>query len=152
MALVQQIDNDLKASQLARQAERVSTLRLLKTNLKNTAIAKRVSELVLTDDDVISAVRQEVKKRKEAIEAFEKGGREDLAANERNELAILEPYLPVALSDAELQVAIETVIKENGLEPPLQFGRLMGLVVKQVAGRAEGGAVKAAVEAYIASH
>ncbi len=130
----------------------MSTLRLLKTNLKNTAIAKHVSELDLSDQEVIAAIRQEVKKRKEAIESFVAGGREELATQERNEIAILEPYLPASLSTDEITKIIDEVVKEANMQPPLQFNKLMGPVVKQVAGRSDGAAVKAMVEHYVASH
>lgn len=122
---------------------------MLKTSLKNFAIAKRTPEPSLTDEQVVGVIRQEAKKRKESIVAFTNGGRSDLADKERRELGILEAYLPANMSGDELRAIILTVVEEEKLSTPFQFGRLMGLVVKKVAGRADGETVKQAVQSFV---
>lgn len=149
MELIQRIEHELLASLRSREMIRTSALRMLKHSLKNFAIAKRVSETSLSDEQVVQIVRQEAKKRKESMEAFESGGRNDLAEKERQELAILESYLPPQLGDAELRRIIMVVVDELELKPPYRFGSLMGAVVKQVAGKADGQTVKKAVEQFI---
>ena len=149
MSIRETIDHDLVASLRAKDGERVATLRLLKNNLKNTAIAKRMTEDKFSDEDVIAVIRQEVKKRKESIEAFTAGARPELAAKEKSELVILETYLPPNLDDATLTKIIQDVVAAEQLAPPYNFGKLMGAVVKQVAGRADGAAVKEAVQKFI---
>lgn len=132
-----------------RQQEKTAVLRMLKTSLKNFAIAKRISEPSLTDEQVVGVIRQEAKKRKESIAAFTSGGRVDLADKEQRELAVLEAYLPANMSADELRAIILTVVEEEKLSAPFQFGRLMGLVVKKVAGRADGETVKISVQSFI---
>lgn len=132
-----------------RQKEKTAVLRMLKTSLKNFAIAKRIPESSLTDEQVLGVVRQEVKKRKESIAAFTSGARTDLADKERRELGMLGVYLPPAMSDAELRALIASVVEEEKLSAPFQFGRLMGLVVKKASGRADGELIKQAVQSFV---
>lgn len=149
-SLIQTIENDLRESLRARDEVRTATLRMLKNNLKNTSIARRVAETEFKDSDVIAVVRQELKKRKESIEAFEKGGRPELADKEKAELVILQSYVPASISNEEIRAVISDLVMEKKLTPPYQFGALMGQVVKKIEGRAEGQAVKKAVEEFIA--
>ncbi|OGY90894.1 MAG: hypothetical protein A3B30_01400 [Candidatus Komeilibacteria bacterium RIFCSPLOWO2_01_FULL_52_15] len=150
MQLIHRIEQDLLVSLKAREQERIGALRMLKNALKNFAIEKRTPMESLTDEQVVSIVRQEVKRRKESMFAFESGGRLDLVARERAELGILETYLPPALAADDLEAVIREVVAERKLSPPYQFGAVMGPVVKKIAGRADGTTVKAAVEAFIA--
>lgn len=152
MSLLTTIEADLRESLKARDEVRTGTLRMLKTNLKNTAIAKMVREDALAETDAIAVVRQEIKKRKEAVEAFRAGGRAELSQKEAAELAILEKYLPAQLGEAEITKLIADTVAESALTAPFQFGALMGAVVKKVAGRADGSVVKGAVEAFIKAH
>jgi hypothetical protein len=149
MELIKRIDQDLLASLRERQSVRTAVLRMLKSGLKNFAIAKRVPDTSLTDEQTVGVIRQEVKKRKESIEAFLAGGRAELADKERTEQAILESYLPPSLSPQDLKKVIDGVIADEKLTLPIQFGRLMGLVVKKVAGRTDGDTVKTAVQLYL---
>lgn len=149
MSLLTKVDVDLRESLKARDAVRAGALRMLKTNIKNTAIARRVAEDALEDNEIIAVIRQEVKKRKEAIDAYAQAGRTELANKERGELTVLESYLPQSMSADDLSRLISEAVAEQKLTPPYQFGALMGAVHKKVAGRAEGAAVKQAVEAFI---
>lgn len=147
--ILNDLERDFLDSMRKREAERTAVLRLLKSGLKNFAIAKRVPESTLSDEQVVGVIRQEARKRKESIDAFRKGGRDELALKEEREFAILESYLPPAMDAGEIQKLIDEVIAEQKLEPPFQFGRIMGLMVKRIGGRAEGSVVKEAVERYI---
>lgn len=141
--LLNQLQNDLREAQLARNEIKVSTLRLLLSEIKNAEIARGGS---LTDTDVVSVTAREVKKRKEAAEGFRKGGREEQALKEESELKILEGYLPSKLSNEELTKLVQDSITEVGVNSLQDLGKVMGVVMSKVAGRADGGTVSALVK------
>lgn len=141
--MVDDIQNDLKQAQLARDEIKVSTLRLLISEIHNVEIQKGGS---LSDGDVISVVQREVKKRKEAAAGFRQGGREEQAQKEENELKVLERYLPEQLSNEELTKLVQDSITEVGANSLPDLGKVMGVVMTQVAGRADGGTVSALVK------
>jgi uncharacterized protein YqeY len=149
MTLVQKIEQDLIESQRAKQQSKTAVLRLVKNALKNVAIEKRVDITKLTDEQAIAVLRSEVKKRKESIEAFTKGGRLELAQREQDELTLIESYLPALMATDEIKKIVSEVIAEQQLQAPYQFGSLMGVVVKKIAGRADGVAVKEVVQQFI---
>ena len=117
-------------------AVRLSTLRLLKSALRNLAIDKRQEQLA--DADVLQMLGRQIKQRRESIEAYRKGGRADLAANEEAELAILSRYEPPQLSDQELQTLIDVAITNAGASGPTDQGKVMKHIMAQVQGRADG--------------
>lgn len=133
--LLDQIQNDLKSAQLAKDEIKVSTLRLLLSEIKNGEIAKGEP---LFDADMIPIIRREAKKRKEAAEGFRLGNREEAAIREEAELRILESYLPANLSNEELTGLVEEVINEVGASSIADMGKVMGVVMGKVAGRADG--------------
>lgn len=151
MTLVQTIEQELNDSLKAKQHATTAVLRLVKNALKNTAIEKRVAFEALTDEQTIAVLRSEVKKRKESIQAYTSGNRPELAKAEQDELLIIERYLPASMPAAEIKKIVAEVVAEQQLTPPYQFGSLMGAVVKKIAGRADGAAVKDAVQQFIAS-
>lgn len=130
------IQDALKSAQLEKQGLKVSTLRLLLSEIHNLEIQKSAE---LSEADIISVIQREVKKRKEAIEAFRRGGREDQAQKEEGELKILEEYLPAQLSNEELIKIIDQVINE--VLTNKDMGVIMKMVMEKVAGRADGGTV-----------
>ncbi len=137
------IKSDLKNAQLARDEVKVSTLRLLLSEIKYGEITKREP---LLDDDVISVIQREVKKRKEAAAAFRSGGREEPALKEEEELKILESYLPAQIENEELTKIVETTINEMGAVSVSDMGKVMGVVMGKVKGQADGGTVSALVK------
>lgn len=150
--MLDKIQNDLKKAQLNRDEVKVSTLRLLLSEVKNGEIAKREP---LSDNDVISIIQRELKKRKEAAAGFRAGGREESATKEELEGKVLETYLPSQLSQEELTKIVLDTISEacqlalvNGSEKPsLQdMGKIIRLVMDKSAGRADGGTVSAIVK------
>lgn len=140
--MVDKLQNDLKAAQLSRDELKVSTLRLLLSEIKNAQIAKNGD---LSEEDLISVLQREVKKRKEAATAFRAGTRETEAQKEEAELKILEGYLPSQMSNEELTKLVEDTINEIGASSLQDLGQVMGAVMGKVAGRADGGTVSALV-------
>lgn len=150
--LLVNIQNDLKVAQLARDGVKVSTLRLLLSEIKNAQIAGGGE---LGEKDILSIIQREVKKRKEAAEGFRKGDREDSALMEEAELAVLQGYLPQQLSNEELTKIIEDtitelevkgLITELGVTSTADMGKVIGAVMSKVAGRADGASVSALVK------
>jgi len=134
----------MRAAMKAREATRVSTLRMLMAAMKNTQVEKGHE---LDDDEVIEVISREAKRRRESMEAFEKGGRAELVEKEGAELAVLETYLPEKLSDDELSRLVDDAIAETGASSPKEMGQVMKAVMPKVKGRADGAAVSAAVRA-----
>ena len=124
------------------QKVRLSTLRLLSAAVKNREV-----ELLrpLDDDEFVEVAGQEAKRRRDAIEAYEKAGRDDRAATEREELEILQTYLPAALTDEEIAALVDRAIEQTGASGPGDMGKVMGAVMSQAKGRADGRAVQVRV-------
>ncbi len=141
--LLDQLQTDLRDAQLARDEVKVSTLRLLLSEAKNKEISKGES---LSDEDIVSVISREVKKRKEAADSFRAGGREESAAKEELEAKILEGYLPAQMSNEELTKIVEETINELGATSFSEMGKVMGVVIGKVKGRAEGGQVSSIVK------
>ncbi len=141
---INRIQDDLKSAQLERQEIKVSTLRLLLSEIHNLEILLRQSsgqEKEISDADLISIISREAKKRREAIEAFRNGGREDQAQKEEAELKILEEYLPVQLSNEELTEIVDQVINKLGVKSMVDMGKVMSEVMGKVAGKADGNTI-----------
>jgi len=129
------IEKDLKAAMKSGDKRRVSTLRLLLSVMKNERIN---SQRELTAEEAEAVIRRAVKQRKESIEVYERTGRADLAAAEKEELGILETYLPLAMSDAELEEAVRGIISEKGFSSAKDVGHLMKELMARHRGRADG--------------
>lgn len=132
------IKTDLKNAQLSKDEIKVSTLRLLLSEVKNSEIAKGGA---LSDEDVLAVVTREAKKRKEAILAFRSGGREEAAIKEEQELKVLWEYLPPQMGREELGKIIEVAINEIGASSMADMGKVMGVVMGKVKGQTDGIAV-----------
>ena len=138
MTLEERIDSDLKAAMRAREAQTLAVLRLLKSALKNAAIEKGGTTATLDDAEATQVIRKQVKQRQDSIESFEKGGRAELAAKEKAELAVLQQYLPAAMSAEELSRIIQETLAEVGAYSKVQMGIVMKALGPKVAGRADG--------------
>jgi uncharacterized protein len=138
MTLPERIDSDLKEAMKAKDAARLGVLRMLKSALKYSAIEKSGTEGRLDDTEATQVIRKQVKQRQDSIESFEKGGRPELAAKEKAELAILQSYLPQALSADELAKIVSETIREVGATSKAQMGVVMKALQTKVAGRADG--------------
>lgn len=127
----------------ARDVPRRNTIRMLEAAIKNAEIEKRGAELA--DSDVLAILQRQVKQRRESIEQFEQGGREDLADNERVEIGIIEQYLPKQLSRDEVTVRARSVIQQSGATGPGDRGKVMGMLMRELRGEADGSLVNAVV-------
>jgi uncharacterized protein YqeY len=138
MTLEERIDSDLKDAMRAKDASKLGVLRMLKSALKYAAIAKSGAEAQLSEAEAAQVVRKQAKQREDSIESFEKGGRAELAAKEKEELSILNAYLPQAMSFDELAKVVRETIAETGATSKAQMGGVMKALQAKVAGRADG--------------
>lgn len=143
----EQIKLQLKEAQLAKDELKTSVLRMLLSEIHNASIQK--SGEVLSDDEITSVVQRELKKRREAFEAFTKGGRDESAQKEQAEAEILESFLPAQLSDEELTEVVEGAITELGASSIQDMGRVMGAVMGKVGSQAEPARVSSIVKGKI---
>ena len=152
--LHEEIKGEIKKAMLAKNEVRLMVMRGLVAAFTNELVAtKRMPQDILPDDDALAVIRRQVKQRKDSIEQFEKGGREDLANDEKAELAILETYLPQMMSKEEIKKIVEAKIAELGSSdlPASQAGKaksgmLVGALMKELKGKADGADVKAVVD------
>jgi uncharacterized protein YqeY len=147
MALAQQLEEDLREALRAGDAVRVSTIRLARAAIHNAEIERGRA---LDDDEVREVLTREGKRRRESIEAFTRGGRDDLVARESLELAILMEYLPASLSDGELRAIVTDAIAQVQAKDQRDAGRVMAAVMPKVKGRADGQAVNRLVRELLA--
>ena len=144
MALKEQIEKDLVGARKEKKEAVVSTLGMLRAAILNAEIAGGRKEF--SDEDVIKVINSEVKKHKDSISEYEKGGRADLADKEKKEMEILAKYLPAQMGEDEIKKIAEEKIKELGAGGPGDFGKVMGAVMKAAGGRAGGDAVSKVVK------
>lgn len=147
MSLKDQITDDMKAAMRAKDSERLGTIRLLTSAIKQKEVDERIE---LDDVAVVAVIDKMVKQRKDSITAFEQGGRADLAAKEAAELAVLQAYLPQRLSADEVAAEVRAIVAELGASGPGDMGKVMGAVKTRLAGKADMGQVSAAVKAALA--
>ena len=138
MTLQERLDSDLRDAMRARDAAKLGVLRMLKSALKYAAIEKSGAEVELSDTEAIQVIRKQAKQRQDSIESFEKGSRAELAAKEKEELSILQSYLPQAMSADELGKVVRETIAEVGVTSKAQMGAVMKVLQTKVAGRADG--------------
>jgi uncharacterized protein YqeY len=138
MSLVERIEGEVKDAMLARDAVRRDALRLILNSLRS---AEKDLQRPLSGDEELQVLQRERKRRNEAAEAFRAGGREEQAAQEEAELAVLEEFMPEPLSEDELERIVDDAIAETGATSLRDMGRVMADVMPQVAGRADGSAV-----------
>jgi uncharacterized protein YqeY len=143
MSLQEQISQEIKTAMLAKDAERLSALRMLKSTLGYVQIEKKVE--TLSDAEVIAVVQREIKKRRDSIEQYEKGGRQELAENEKREITVLEKFLPTPLTPEELEKLIRDCIQETGASSKKDMGAVIKTVQAKAAGRADGKTISATV-------
>jgi uncharacterized protein len=147
MPLREQINEDMKAAMKARETEKLGALRLLLAAVKQREVDERIT---LDDAGVIAVVEKMIKQRKDSISQFEKAARQDLADKEKFEISILEGYLPLQLSAAEIEAAVGEAIAATGAKSAADMGKVMGVVKPKLAGRADMGKVSALVKAKLA--
>ena len=136
MTLIERLAQELKAAMIAKDADRLSTLRLLKSAAGYAQIERGTENL--TDAELIALIQKEVKKRRDSVEQFEKGGRPELAGKEKQEITVLESFLPQPLAPDELEQVIRAAIQETGATSKKQMGQVIKAVQVRAAGRATG--------------
>ena len=147
MLLKDQITEDMKAAMRAKEAVKLGTIRLLTAAMKQKEVDERVE---LTDTLVLAIIEKMIKQRKDSIQQFEAGSRQDLADIEKAELAILSAYMPASLSEAEIKAAVAEAVTASGAAGPQDMGKVMAIVKPKLAGRADMTVVSALVKAALA--
>lgn len=147
MTLKDRITEDMKSAMRAREADRLSTIRMLLAACKQREVDERI---VLDDAAIIGIVDKLIKQRKDSIAAFTQAGRTDLVDKESAEVKVLEAYLPQRLSADEIAAAIGTIVQELGASGPGDMGKVMGAAKARLAGKADMGLVSAAVKQALA--
>ncbi|RMG11805.1 MAG: GatB/YqeY domain-containing protein [Deltaproteobacteria bacterium] len=137
--LLDKMTDDMKAAMKARDTARVQAIRMLVSAVKNKRIELGRE---LTDEDIIGVLSSEAKRRREAAEQYEAGGRPELAEKERAELAVIQSYLPQPLSEEEVGQIVDEAIAATGASSPSDMGKVMGQVMPRVKGRFDGSRVK----------
>jgi uncharacterized protein YqeY len=146
MILQQRVDSDLKEAMRAKDATKLGVLRMIKSALKYAAIAKSDAEAELNDAEAVQVIRKQAKQRQDSIESFEKGGRAELADKEKQELAILNTYLPQGMSPDELAKIVRETIAELGATSKAHMGAVMKKLQAKTDGRADGKTLSAEVQ------
>ncbi len=143
MTLKERITEDMKTAMRSGEKDRLAVIRLLQAAIKQREVDERIT---LDDAQVTSVLEKMIKQRKESVVAFEKGARADLVAKENAEIAVLQPYLPAQLSEAELDALITEAISSTGAASIKDMGKVMGIVKSKAAGKADMGAVGARIK------
>lgn len=143
MSLLQQLSTDMVAAMKAKDKETLNAVRMLKAAVQNEQIAQGHD---LTADEEVAVMSREYKQRKESLAEFEKAGRQDLIAQGRHELAIVEKYLPKQLSEEEVTKIVKDIISGLGADSMKNFGQVMGAVMPKVKGQADGQVVNRIVK------
>jgi uncharacterized protein len=143
MSLQERVSQEIKTAMLAKDAERLSVLRMLKSTLGYAQIERKTENL--SDGDVVTIVQKEVKKRRDSMEQFEKGGRPELASKEKEEITVLESFLPKAFSAEELEQLVKATIQELDATSKKDMGPVIKAVQAKAAGRADGKTVSGLV-------
>ena len=144
MSLKAKITEDMKAAMKAREAERLSAIRLMLAAIKQIEVDERKD---LSDPEIISVIERMIKQRRDSIAQFQAAGRKDLVDKETFELGLLSSYLPKQLSDDEIASEITAVLAQTGAQGPASMGKVMGLLKGKLAGRADMAKVSALVKA-----
>jgi len=146
MTLQQRVDSDLKEAMRTKDATKLGVLRMLKSALKYAAIAKSGAEAELSGAEAAQVIRKQARQREDSIESFEKAGRTELVQKEKEELLILNGYLPQPMSTDEISKVVRETIAEAGATSRAQMGAVMKALQAKVAGRVDGKALSAEVQ------
>ncbi len=146
MALKEKISEDMKAAMKAHEKERLAVIRMVRSAIRQMEIDGKKE---LDDEGVIAVISKEVKMRKDSLEEFQKGGREDLVAKTQAEIDVLLPYLPEQLSEEEITVLVKEAMEQTGASAPKDMGKVMGVLMPKVKGRADGKLVNGIVKSML---
>ncbi|HEY0721640.1 MAG TPA: GatB/YqeY domain-containing protein [Gammaproteobacteria bacterium] len=147
-SLKQRIEADMKTAMREKDKDRLGTIRLILAAIKQREVDERIT---LDDTQVLAILDKMVKQRRDSIEQFRAASREELAVKEEEELAVIQGYMPAALSDAELDALIAEAVAASGAKTMQEMGKVMGLLKAKVQGRADMGAVSAKIKARLSA-
>ncbi|MHC5227471.1 GatB/YqeY domain-containing protein [Enterococcus sp. LJL99] len=143
MSLLNLLNDDIKTAMKTKDKETLSVLRMLKAAIQNEQIK---SGRDLNGEEELTVLSREMKQRRDSLSEFEKAGRDDLADKAKNEITIVEKYMPKQLSEEEIQAIVQEAVVETGATSPSEFGKVMGAVMPKVKGKADGNLVNAIVK------
>lgn len=146
MTFLEKLNSDLKEAMKAKDGVRMNCIRQVKTSVMNREVAKKKT---LSDDEVMEVIASLAKAHVESIDSFTKGNRPDLVGKEEAELAILRAYMPEQLSDEELRIIVEAAVKQSGASAIKETGKVMGLIMPRVKGKADGGRINTLVREFL---
>jgi uncharacterized protein YqeY len=149
MTIVERVESDLKDAMRTKDVTKLGVLRMLKSALKYAAIAKSGAEAELNDAELAQVIRKQAKQRQDSIESFEKGGRTELAEKERQELSILNAYLPQAMGPEEVSRIVRETVDEVGATSKAQMGAVMKALQAKLGGRVDGKTLSAEVQKHL---
>jgi uncharacterized protein YqeY len=143
MRLVDRLTNDMKQAMKDKDKLKLSVIRMVKASVKNEEINQGKE---LSDDEVLTVLTRELKQRRDSLQEFEKAGRDDLAATARDEINVLMEYMPEQLSEEEIRALVSEVIQQTGASSKKDMGKVMGVLMPKVKGRADGALVNKVVQ------
>jgi len=149
MSLKTQLTDDMKSAMKAGEKERLGVIRLVNAAIKQKEVDERIE---LDDAQVLAVLDKMVKQRRDSVAQFDAAGREDLASIERNEIALIEHYLPAKMSEAEIEDMVDGAIRDSGATGPADMGKLMGVLKPRLAGKADMGEVSAILKRRLAGN
>ncbi|AZU63379.1 GatB/YqeY domain-containing protein [Neobacillus mesonae] len=147
MSLLERLNNDMKQAMKSREKDKLSVIRMVKASMQNEAIKLGVKEL--SDDQELTVLTRELKQRKDSLHEFDKAGREDLVEKLRNEIAIVELYMPKQLSEEELAEIVKQTILEVGAKSKADMGKVMAAIMPKVKGKSDGSLVNKFVQQHL---
>ncbi|AIQ65020.1 aspartyl-tRNA amidotransferase [Paenibacillus stellifer] len=146
MNLSERLNEDMKQAMKSKDKFKLSTIRMVRSTIKNLEIDLKRT---LDDNEVLDILSREIKQRKDALQEFEKAGRDELAASNKAEIEIIQEYLPEQLSEEEIQVIVQQTIQETGASSKSEMGKVMSALMPKVKGRADGKLVNQAVQKFL---
>ena len=146
MSLKEQLTADMKEAMKNKEKERLAVIRMVRGAIRQQEIDGKKE---LGDEDVIAVISKEVKMRRDSIEEFQKGGREDLVEKTQAEIEVLLPYLPAQLSEDEVRELVKAAVEQTGATTPKDMGKVMGVLMPKVKGRADGKMVNTIVKSFL---
>jgi uncharacterized protein YqeY len=143
VSLLERLNQDMKTAMKNKEKTKLSVIRMLRSEIKNEEIQRQHT---LSDEEVIEVLMRELKKRKDSLQQFEEAGRDDLVQQLREEITVIEPYLPEQLSEEELRELVQEVVQETGASSKADMGKVMKAIMPRVKGRADGKLVNRLVQ------
>ncbi|MBO0432010.1 MULTISPECIES: GatB/YqeY domain-containing protein [unclassified Enterococcus] len=143
MSLLSRLNDDMKAAMKAKEKETLQVIRMIKSSIQNEQIKVGHD---LTEDEELTVLSREMKQRRDSLQEFEQAGRDDLADKVKGEIVIVEKYMPEQLSDDEIRQLVQDAIAQTGASSVKEFGKVMGVIMPKVKGKADGNQVNAIVK------